>query len=315
MSKGANQSVFLGETEKMKAQQEKREFEELKKAVCEGLKNFEERDYQWLWRYIEKESDYFAAVYEENESMDIKINNLVRAFKKDNFKLSEILADHSEGILSMDEFKWIDPSNYRQIIFVMHSILEDIKNRTPIPDEKHFLDESLFKQIFYYFDVQLFGIAKRHKLRYMQEFKLAWTEKTTPAKYSKWLISGDKHQLKWAFEYLLKKEKLSVNFKSHQPEEHFYALILASLDHMDWKANFFENHIFIDKMKKAWSLQKFRIANKGKNQYHLPLTKQTKKKLEELALLYGTKTSNVLEGLIKEDYSKKMLDENGKKRF
>ncbi len=73
----------------------------------------------------------------------------------------------------------------------------------------------------------------------------------------------------------------------------------------------------INKLKKAWQQNIFRIKNKDnpKKKYHLPLKKDAKKFLEELALFKNISESEVLEILIKEAYKNEMCNEKGKAQY
>lgn len=75
--------------------------------------------------------------------------------------------------------------------------------------------------------------------------------------------------------------------------------------------------IEINKLKKSWQQNIFREKNKEnpKKKYHLPLRKDAKKFLEELALFKNISESEVLEILIKEAYKNEMCNEKGKAQY
>ena len=54
---------------------------------------------------------------------------------------------------------------------------------------------------------------------------------------------------------------------------------------------------------------------KQKKLYHLPLTKNTKKELQELSALMNMSENATLEKLIHEKFLEKFYDENGKNIF
>jgi hypothetical protein len=314
MNKNPDQEAPLENEEHIIALQEKREFEEQRKAVLEVLKDFGERDYQWLWEYLGRHFRRINNMHKRDKNnYDKKIDQLVYIIQDEEISLSDILRLHKNEVLDLEYFKWINQKDYRQLIYIVNYIISN--GQPERPEKKFYLDESLFKYILCYFDNRLHSRSKEAKLEKLEAFQNSWLEHATPDKYTKWLIVKEGEKWEWASEYLLKKGKQLDRFNSIHKGEHLNTLILASLDYMDWKTNFFENQIFIDKMKKAWSLQKFRMAEKAKNKYHLPLTKKTKQQLNELALLYNKKESEVLRILIQNAHTAEMLDDKGKNKY
>ena len=73
-----------------------------------------------------------------------------------------------------------------------------------------------------------------------------------------------------------------------------------------------ERTLFVDKMKRAWSQQKYRDAGKTKKPYHLPLTKNTKDRLEKMAQVKGLSETAMLDILINRSYEMEYVDIDGK---
>ena len=97
--------------------------------------------------------------------------------------------------------------------------------------------------------------------------------------------------------------------------------ILAALDIVDFPINDKEIESYvqsdrkeriIDKMKRAWSQQKYRDAGKTKKPYHLPLTKKTKARLEKMAQVQGLSETATLDILINRFYELDYVDVDGK---
>ena len=100
--------------------------------------------------------------------------------------------------------------------------------------------------------------------------------------------------------------------------------VLASLDIIDYpvsnkESNIYNNHIpsarkekLIEKMKRAWSQQKYRDAGKTKKPYHLPLTKKTKARLAKMSQVQGLSETAMLDILINRFYELDYVDINGK---
>lgn len=70
--------------------------------------------------------------------------------------------------------------------------------------------------------------------------------------------------------------------------------------------------LVIDKMKRAWSQQKYRNAGKTKKPYHLPLTKKTRARLEKMAKVQGLSETAMLDILINRLYELDYIDVDGK---
>ena len=106
--------------------------------------------------------------------------------------------------------------------------------------------------------------------------------------------------------------------------EEIRSFILATLDLIDIPAYDKEKNIYssyipsdrkervVDKMKRAWSQQKYRDAGKTKNPYHLPLTKKTKGRLAKMAQVQGLSETAVLDILINRFYELDYVDVDGK---
>lgn len=126
---------------------------------------------------------------------------------------------------------------------------------------------------------------------------------------------GDEGFLNWAYAYLKRTNHdfnqivyIPTNQTNHQN------LITTYLDHLSYYENILYENL-MNKLNKAWSQKKFRDGNKTKKLYHLPLTKNTKKELQELSALMNMSENAILEKLIHERFLEKFYDENGKNIF
>lgn len=294
---------------------EREELEKVKNSVEEGLKDFKERDYNWLWHYlIQQSNSRNYRLRRDNKDQESKIENLIRNILHKNITIENILRAHSTELLNINLFEWINQSDYRQLIFIINSAILYESN---IINYKFNLDDNLFDQILNYFDIKCSEQSKKIKTERLNKIKSSWMENTIPKKYSAWLNPDDKNQLEWTFNYLSKKGKIINVFELHpyNNERHFHSLILATLDTMKWKDKEAENQLFMGKMKQAWSLKKFRDAGKDKKPYHIPLTITAKRQLDILTEFHNAKSYTVLEMLIKREYESKILTEEGKPKF
>ena len=73
-----------------------------------------------------------------------------------------------------------------------------------------------------------------------------------------------------------------------------------------------EKTLDIDKMRRAWSQQKYRDAGKTKSPYHFPLNKRTQERLKRMATIQGTTSTAILDMLINSSYEANYMDGHGK---
>lgn len=128
-----------------------------------------------------------------------------------------------------------------------------------------------------------------------------------------WIKPTENKQIAWCINYLKK-----FNFYNFSVFEYSdvspYEQILITLDSIS-PSQIIQRTIFIEKMKKSWTQQKYREAGKIKTNYHLPLTKDCKDKLKKLSELMNMSENKLLERLINEKYDLEATDENGKFKF
>ena len=276
----------------------------------EELKNFNERDINWLWNFM---SSYYVLPPEKSLALNFKINFINYYLTNKNspnfnpeFNIQNILKNYFSQVIKIDYFDWIDPKNYRQIIWASKTFFTEM--------DFYFLNtgfENYHDLIIKFFDRII--LPSEEKIQILSEKKQEWARFKTPDSELKWLDINNSAQLNWAWTYLHKFLR-SIQVPNPVTNDEFYGAILASFDRMSY-SHYADKQLFIGKMKKTWSQKKFRDSGKAKKPYHLPLTQQAKKNLEELAQLYGVKSNDFLENLIRETYKKEILDENGKKQY
>ena len=161
------------------------------------------------------------------------------------------------------------------------------------------------KEAFEYAEADVSGQQKIIKL-----IKLVWGDvysSKCSSSFVDWLDESNEAQCKWTWEYfrdLKSREHKSFfyTWRPHNDKEKISAMI-AAVD-MGVLKNLDRTELFISKMKRAWSQQKFRENTKatGKKVYSYSMTLETKKMLDEIALRDGLKLNEVLEQLIKEKH-------------
>lgn len=128
-----------------------------------------------------------------------------------------------------------------------------------------------------------------------------------------WIKPTEKKQIEWCIKYLKKFNFYDSSFFEYSDVSP-YEQILITLDSIS-PNQIIQRTIFIEKMKKSWTQQKYREAGKIKTNYHLPLTKDCKDKLKKLSELMNMSENKLLERLINEKYDLEATDENGKFKF
>lgn len=133
----------------------------------------------------------------------------------------------------------------------------------------------------------------------------------------KWIDPDNTDQIEWILNYLTTTIDAQIAlYPAHYPNiinrqcTHYEIifLLLAELPIQN-------KELILLKLKKAWSQQKFRLSGIAKKAHHLPLTKDTTKKLKALSEVMAMTESQILENLIGEKYRLTILDENGKPKY
>ncbi|MEK6200443.1 MAG: hypothetical protein N2B60_09480 [Psychrobacter sp.] len=166
-------------------------------------------------------------------------------------------------------------------------------------------------------------LYKNHKLNYIVSAKDIFASNRTNDKYFEWIDTKDSSQLIWAYKYL-EKNKTLIEPKGFIADctAKKLAQIKASIDVMGlYEASGNTSSmpptrlLFINNMRRAWSQKKFREAGKTKTKYHLPLTKQSQKRLAKMAAVKGLSETAMLDILINSEYKLKFLNVDGKEIY
>ncbi|MDN6275298.1 MAG: hypothetical protein L0J53_02475, partial [Psychrobacter sp.] len=149
-----------------------------------------------------------------------------------------------------------------------------------------------------------------------EAIKDAWHILESNDNYSKWLKTAD---LDWVYNYLVERDLYQYDLEKYVGNNNRELRLLASLDAIDIKLEQGQSYthspnktIIIDKMKRAWSQQKYRDAGKTKKPYHLPLTKKTKARLKKMAQVQGLSETAMLDIVINRFYELDYVDVDGK---
>ncbi len=264
---------------------------------------------------------------------DINVKNeLISMLTKEGYTVREIesyLVEVNTEIIPKEIFDWLQ-DNLRAQLFILYLFK---KNRYYYANENNYSSNNILDKVQSCFDyLKLTGdhrsLSVDKKVNLLLSIKEYLNFLEAEDNYTAWLESDNKEQIEWTINYLINKMDLikyrlfrtihDRNFDSNDTRKN----ILALLDLFDAKFETIESNrrytisaekkLFIDKMKRAWSQQKYRDAGKTKKPYHLPLTKQTQERLEKMATIQNTTQTAILDKLINSDYEANFMDKQGK---
>ncbi|QHH98854.1 hypothetical protein [Acinetobacter dispersus] len=173
-----------------------------------------------------------------------------------------------------------------------------------------FFSNDLYLAFIYHIDV--LSLAPAEKIKLIDTIRKNWEQTINNLNLKKWLQKEDEMQIEWCWHYLHKHNKNMSIFLPYF-ESDLYNKVLILIDKLNF-SHPSEKKIFLDTMRKTWSQKKFRESNKTKKPYHLPLTKMTHSKLEDLAKLKNISKEEVIEQLVMKEYSN-FTDQNGKFKY
>lgn len=276
-------------------------FDELRSYIKITLSNLEEANLNsfinTLW---EKKKEYL---------LDLDINSLPNDNRLFWFLINRFLDDYNI-LLSTKE------KSYKQLnVAKENNLINNYKfqNRTNFPKSKKYINNpKVFILALIYLSPNIANKPHQRNIdleKYIIEFQEIKKEKVNLNRYI-----NNKEFINWSKSYIDKHFKYDIfpKFQLEQ-EKSNQEYIHAYFD--DLYINNKEKYINdLNKLKKAWQQNVFRMKNKDnpKRSYHLPLKKESKKLLEELALFKNISESEVLEILIKEAYTNEMCDKKGK---
>lgn len=273
---------------------------------------FKKREFNWLWCYL---------MFSKNIKLDekyLEANDLgylidIIKLQPNLIEINNEIKNEYERMISHDHIKWINKNDGRLVTWLYMSYSYRLEGLNPSAPYAIISMDSYYDNFICRLDRSMV-YSPEQKKQLLVDIQRSWRESKTPLSKTKWIDPSNNEQLTWAWEYLTKFSKFQI---VPQPanEQETYDAILASLDTMsfvtpEWRPA--DKQVFLDKIRKAWQQKKFRDADKVKNPYHLPLTKQAKKQLDWLAQFNNIRPYIMLETLITKEYERARLDEDGK---
>lgn len=169
--------------------------------------------------------------------------------------------------------------------------------------DKHYIKESI--------------LTRSGKERLMEQIKALWSAINRKCDYTEWVNKADESKISWLERYLNRKGYYIDTIEAASTLDQRKALCLASLDLFEFKSTLkgsydysesSEKADFIDRMKRSWNQKVYRNSGRERKKYHLPLTNETKQRLDKIADVENRKQADILETLINDYYESNDLD-------
>lgn len=275
----------------------------------------------------DKDNDNFDKI----SNVNIKIE-LIESLAKDKYEVENvrsILLEVRANIIPEESFGWLK-SNVRAQIFTLH-LLES--SRTYCSESDVYSNTDSMEKIYSYIDfIEYRGDDQKilfdQKAKLLSDIKRYWDAICNAETYTKWLKPNSNEQIEWTRRYLVEemgirnRRALTRVLNDDFSNTHTREIILAFIDLLYTDLNEIESvHRYkvsaektldIDKMRRAWSQQKYRDAGKTKSPYHFPLNKRTQERLKRMATIQGTTSTAILDMLINSSYEANYMDGHGK---
>ena len=281
-----------------------------------------QREVSWLREYF---SHLFEEMYVSSSDKILKRSLIKILSNKKNYKeiVETGLANMSLNLVPQEKFKWLE-GNQRAQVFA----IAILGRKTNVGMSYDVFSSDLMLNIYRAFDQK--RVKNEHlilddKIKKLDSIYSLWKRVLTLDNYSRWLEVGDIKKIEWAQNYLIKKNLYLKTGIDPLNNKDVRAVVLASIDIIDHNPikNEYINSsdqsnykkLFIIEMKGAWTSKKHRDSGKTKKPYHLPLTKQSKGRLEKMASVNGLSESAMLDILINSEYILKFLDIDGKELY
>ena len=282
-----------------------------------NIRCLSERQVRWLQAYLASNTNVsFSHVGATDRHQEL-IDRLVH---HDNFKelVTESYSKMSHSLVPEQHFEWLS-DNLRAQIFALHILSSEHRYNTLDPS-----NHDLMNEIYWFFDDKNNTLHVDGKIGQLNNIEQRWYMVFEKDNYSKWLTETSKEQIEWTREYLKKDGIYNHLGRNASSPKEIISHVLASLDLIDFplRDQNIENYVqtdrkerIIDKMKRAWSQQKYRDAGKTKKPYHLPLTKIANARLDKMASVKGTTSTAILDMLINSAYEEDYIDEQGNDKY
>ncbi len=229
--------------------------------------------------------------------------------------------------ISQSDLEWIIKHNHRQCIYLFLSLLiheqetsilariitpEIYNNKKSLTNISTILNRSILEhfnpEIEHNFDLMhehlllfFISINKNIAIALMDTLKAEWSKALKNNNHD-WIDKENTYQINWIIEYF-KKSNIEPWFINNNQDLYFkYYLCVVLIDL--WQQDDFIEKIgskdyFLEKMKRSWSQQKYRLSVKDKKSINLRVDKEIEKKINKLCTDLKLTKSQLIELLLK----------------
>lgn len=281
-----------------------------------NVRSLTKRQVIWMQEYLSSnENIRFSSVGSTNRHEEF----IAQLSSDDKFRdyVEDAYSKMTYKVIPDREFNWLI-NNLRGQIFTLSILyLENGYNWFDINSN------DLMEEVYRFFDNKINENTIDSKISLLSKIERIWFSISSKDNYSKWISESNKEQIDWTKDYLRKTGIYNEIIRDKASLKEVRSHVLASLDIISYplseasinNSNKYvtndRKEIIIDKMKRAWSQQKYRDAGKTKKSYHLPLTIQTHARLEKMAEVNRLSQTAMLDILINSEYNLKFLDVDG----
>lgn len=292
--------------------------------------SFKEREIRWLWERLGEIFGYnhLSTYYPDvnnieqiKETLDKEIRRAIEWHEDNNGTALPPLVwiqqhQHTE-LLPIAEFGWIRDAGIRAISLIRHNIhkLSDFNN-PPYAVRPHYIQQacpSPLEELILQIDMQR-HISFDAKRRFLSQCQTVWSDIFTNDKYVKWIDKNNEEQLEWAWNYL-RNSNPYVQFGAPTTKESLYDEIAIAIDKIhDPQVSSIPDtfhhpdnprmELFIAKMKKSWSQQKYRNSDKARKPITFGANQTTRKRLEKIVEHERKHINDVMQSLIDNEYER-----------
>lgn len=266
------------------------------------------------------EEDFLNSIdKKDNILISYLIINLLRPSNNINYKEISDTYFPKPSLDSNTQIIFIPETNKYENLIKENKFITLNKNKNRIQEINHLnkikYSENLFDIFIFLLDK--YEINLKHKKEYLSNLLNYYEKVKTKKKNYNWIDKENHEQLQWILYYFQNTLKFDIPLN----QLHYLNTIKRKCNHYEIiflliaSIPLSNQELLILKLKKAWSQQKFRMSGKAKKAYHIPLTKETNRKLKALSEVLNKTESQILENLIEEKYRITILDENGRSKY
>ncbi|HEO1767738.1 TPA: hypothetical protein VAM28_003435 [Acinetobacter baumannii] len=292
------------------------------------IDKFSERENLYFWIKLSSPTLQTFTTPNNIEQINISIKSHLNSLPNSDIHFKNIKESMLLNLIDETTETKLKKQESHVILGLIHSISHKYNFNT-LPHEKHNLFENSFNQP--QNEIQIISniinshpIFKKEPLTYLisildsipdsnfnkQLYVNEYIDKIDDIfegtdKYKEWIKKDDIKQIDWAQKYLIKHQK-TISVPNNFYQKSRYDWILACIESLIYSSQKSDLQLFIDKMKKSWSQEKYRKSDNNRKKYHMPLIPKAKRQLEELAALKNMQLHHLLEEIIEREYEQNM---------